>query len=104
MLLRRLKEALQRYPLSLTEGFQYSDLLLGSGSGCPGSNKVVEPQQKKKQLRNVNKTLSPNTGNRKSEKDYCLETARNELLVCVLKRKGVALVVFLFKPNIALNL
>ena len=35
---------------------------------------------KKKQLRKVTETLSPKTGNRKPEKNYCLETISNELL------------------------
>ena len=44
-----------------------------------GSNKVAL-SKKKEQLRNVTETLSPKTGNRKPEKNYCLETVSNELL------------------------
>ena len=42
---------------------------------------------KKKQLRNVNKTLSPNTGNKKPEKDYITMILNKSWLTTIKKAK-----------------
>ena len=45
-------------------------------AGCTGSNKVDLPEQKTEQLRNVTKSLSLKTGNRKHEKSYIKSVVR----------------------------
>ena len=76
-----LKEAKRNaIKIALKPHLRSSIFRLTPGAGFTESNKVALPQQKKEQLRNVTKTLSPKTGNRKLEKNFCLETVSNELL------------------------